>query len=394
MADTGDELTALARRGPIVHFLYEPGAGGLDRVAILLANGMAERGVDTELWLTRTNGALSGLISDKVVVRRVPGPKRGGRGTALFVQIPALARMLRQHAPRAVFSAGNQSNLSIAIARALSGRRGIKIIQKITNPVIRPGMSGLSARLRTLRFERTALAGDRTLCLSEADARACRAAMPRAAPRFRSVRNAYVTSAMIDRGLALKTNAGSKIAGLLSIGRLAPQKDHATLLKALAKVRQTEWSLEILGGGELRRELEELARGLGIDSQVYFRGFVDDPSLHFGKSDILVLSSRWEGLPAVPLEAMACGCQVVATDCSPGLTEILRSCGQAVVPIGDIDALAQAIDRQISSGPDFGQGREKASEYSVDSSIDDHLAVLTELGVDPFSLRRKLHSES
>ena len=141
------------RPGPLVHFLYEPGAGGLDRVAILLANGMAERGLDTELWLTKTSGPLSRLISDKVVVRTVPAPPIGSRGFQLFAQIPALARMLDQHRPTAVFSAGNQSNLSLALARKLAPQSGSLVIQKITNPIVRPGMGGWRAARSQLAFQ-------------------------------------------------------------------------------------------------------------------------------------------------------------------------------------------------------------------------------------------------
>ena len=383
MVDEKTELDAAENKRPIVHFLYESGAGGLDRVAILLANGMAERGIDTELWLTKTQGPLSETISDRVVVRRVPAPGRGGRSLALFLQIPGLAKMLRRHAPLAVFSAGNQSNLSVAIAKHLSGRHDIKVVQKITNPVVRPGMTGLPARLRTLRFERTALAGDRTLCLSDADAKACVAAMPRATGRFRPVHNAYVTDEMLARGLKRPAKSDSQTLRLLSVGRLAPQKDHAILLRALASLERTDWSLDILGDGDLRRELEKLAADLGIEKKVSFLGFIEDPAPHFAKSDFLVLSSRWEGLPAAPLEALACGCQVIATDCSPGLTEALQECGQAIVPIGDVERLALAIDRAKISEHDRERGRKKAAEFSIASSIDDHLAVLAELGVVP-----------
>lgn len=379
MAVAGDKIQASGATGPIVHFLYEPGTGGLDRVAILLANGMAERGIETELWLTRMDGPLSWLISDKVTVRKVPAPPFGSRGFALFAQIPALARMLRRHNPRAIFSAGNQSNLTIAIARKLSGRSRTKVIQKITNPAVRPGMTGLTAWLRMWRFQTTALAGERTLCLSAADAAICKATMPRAADRFRPVRNAYVTQAMLDRGKARAAEPNAKIVRLLSVGRLAPQKDYATLLRALARVPRNDWSINILGDGDLRQELEELASELAIGQQVHFHGFVDDPAPHFEASDTLILSSRWEGLPAVPIEAMACGCQVIATDCSPGLSQILRDCGQAVVPIGDVAGLARAIDYSISNGYDSASAREKATEYSVASSIDDHLAALAEL---------------
>jgi len=84
---------------PIAIYLYEAGAGGLDRVAILLANGMASRGLQVELWLGRSGGALQELISEKVLVRTVGAPKLQRRGLTLFLQIPAIARMISLHRP-------------------------------------------------------------------------------------------------------------------------------------------------------------------------------------------------------------------------------------------------------------------------------------------------------
>ena len=152
------------------------------------------------------------------------------------------------------------------------------------------------------------------------------------------------------------------------------------MFRALAKVKRSDWFLDLLGDGELRTELENLATRLGIADRIRFVGFTDDPAEYFARSDILLLSSRWEGLPAVPLEALASGCQVIATDCSPGLTEILRKCDQAVVPIGDADAMARAIEREMALDHAPTAGVAAAARYSVNSSVEDHLRVVEEVG--------------
>lgn len=366
--------------GPIVHFLYEPGDGGLDRVAILLANGMAARGIATELWLTMRDGPLAALISDQVTVRIVPTPAMGGRGLRLLLQIPAVARMIRDHAPQAIFSAGNQSNLTIALARKLAGKRagshGTRIIQKITNPVIRPGMGAVSGWLRSRRFGLTARMGDLCLTLSEADARNNARLMPDAANRFRAVHNAYVTQAMLALGENPKVRAAGKPVRLLSVGRLAYQKDHATILRALGRLKDCDWTLRMLGGGPLQSELQAQAEQLGIEDRISFEGFVANPATAFAQSDILLLSSRWEGFPAVPLEAMAAGCDVVATDCSEGLSELLAMVGNKTVVIGDDAAFAAAIRTAIQAAAPMPGIHKIAAQYSIEASVADHLRMI------------------
>ncbi len=358
---------------PIVHFLYEPGAGGLDRVAILLANAMAARGLASELWLTRKDGPLAGLISDQVRVRLVPAPKLGNRGMRLFLQIPSLARMIRKFQPRVMYSAGNQSNLNIALARNLAGAADTRIVQKITNPVVRPEMGAVTGWLRSRRFGLTASLGDLCLTLTAADARTNARLMPGAADRFQAVRNAYIDDAMLARGAVPRTRSAGAPAKLLSVGRLAYQKDQATMLRALGRIADLPWTLRLLGDGPLRSELEALAGALGIADRVRFEGFVQDPGEAYAASDIMLLSSRWEGFPAAPLEAMAAGCDVVVTDCSEGLSDIFTGLGRVPVPIGDDAGLALAIRQAIARAQPPPAMRDLAGQYAVEASVTDHL---------------------
>lgn len=376
-----------ADQKPYVHFLFEPGNGGLDRVAILLANGMAERGLNSQLWLSKRDGPVASLISDKVIVRMVPTLSFGSRGLKLFQQIPALARMIREHQPAAIFSAGNQSNLTIAMARKMAGVQGAKIIQKITNPVTRPAMGGLRLRLRTARFGYTVAQGDACLTLSEADARTYARMMPPVAAKFRAVKNAYVTDAMLQKGAARAGEAAGRDKSgrvkLLSVGRLEYQKDHANLIRALVRIQHLPWDMRILGNGSLEQELRALTGQLGLADRIIFEGFVDDPTPAYAASDIMVLSSRWEGLPAAPLEAMAAGCDVVTTDCSEGLTEMLAGLGRAAVPVEDDAALAallaDAIAQSIDGGVRPAAMRQIAENYSIASSVQDHLRIAADL---------------
>lgn len=365
---------------PVVHFLYEPGNGGLDRVAILLANGMAKRGVPTELWLTKATGPVADLIAADVKVRMVPTPDSGGRGVQLFLQIPAVARMIRKHRPTAIFSAGNQSNLSLAIAQKLAGPGPTRIIQKITNPITRPGSTTRGGWFRQWRFGLTARLGDITLTLSAADADQYSRIYPRAAGKFRAIPNPYVTASMLAAGETRIDRDPASPPRLLAVGRIAPQKDYRTLISALARIADRPWSMTILGDGPLLADAQQWVAESGLADRITFKGFVSDATPYFALSDILVLSSQWEGFPAVPIEAMASGCAVAATDCSPGLTALLHEIDQYPVPVRDAEALARAISQELDSPQPIAPMRAAAAAYSVDNSVDQHLELLEGTG--------------
>ena len=140
-------------------------------------------------------------------------------------------------------------------------------------------------------------------------------------------------------------------AGLVMIARYSRQKDHATLLQALALLRQRGLTprLQLAGGGKAlhRRPLEELTQRLGLGGQVEFLGVVRDVPARLMDQRICVLSTRWEGMPLALIEGMAAGCAVVGSRV-PGVAELIRDDvdGLLVAP-GSAEALADALERLL-----------------------------------------------
>jgi glycosyltransferase involved in cell wall biosynthesis len=336
-------------------------------VAILLANGFRARGFSTELWLARAEGPNARLIAPDLPVRIIPAPG-GKRGLALAGQIPALCHAVRKHRPKILLSAGNQGNLPVALA-CLGTKTGS--VAKITNPVARPGAQGVGQRLRNRRFGKQAQLANLTLALSAADARQYAQDYPKA--RFAFVHNPYVEPAHL--ALAMTRRAMPAEPMLLSVGRLAVQKDQATLLDALARLKDRPWRLTLVGDGPLRGDLERQAARVGLANRVTFAGFVD-PLPHFAAADLFVLPSRWEGLPAVALEALAAGLPVIATDCAPGLTELLAQLNLPATPVGDVAAFAKAIERVLGGPVDPITLSDAAAPWGMDAAIEDHLRLM------------------
>ena len=144
---------------------------------------------------------------------------------------------------------------------------------------------------------------------------------------------------------------------VLGVGRLAPQKDFETLLKAFARLAASrDLHLVILGEGPGRRALLEQASELGISQRVFLPGFVPNPQAYLRRARVFALSSRNEGFPGALIEAMEAGAAIVSTDCPFGPSEILEG-GRfgRLVPVGDAKGLAEAIAKELEAvdvGPD------------------------------------------
>jgi glycosyltransferase involved in cell wall biosynthesis len=167
---------------------------------------------------------------------------------------------------------------------------------------------------------------------------------------------------------------------VLGVGRLAAQKDFSTLIRAFARVRATrEVRLLILGEGRKRPTLEALAASLGVAKDVSLPGFCDNPFSAMAYAAVFVLSSAYEGLPGVLIQALACGCPVVSTDCPSGPAEILEAGTHGLlVPVGDDAALATAICSTLNAPPQADWLRARAAEFSVEKATDRYLEILRE----------------
>ena len=165
---------------------------------------------------------------------------------------------------------------------------------------------------------------------------------------------------------------------ILGVGRLTEQKDFSTLLRAFACVRaKREARLVILGEGRLREDLEDLASKLGIQADVDMPGFVANPLQYMARASVFVLSSEYEGLPGVLIQALACGCPVVSTNCPGGSAEILAN-GKygALVDVGDADSMAQAVLAELDNPTASEILLRRAEDFSVERAADNYLAVL------------------
>lgn len=177
-------------------------------------------------------------------------------------------------------------------------------------------------------------------------------------------------------------NSDKNVLNIISVGRFNEQKDYPNLIHAFSILKSQSNSnikLTIVGDGELRPQIEALIKELKLDEDITLLGRRSDIPELLNAADIFVLSSRFEGLPTVVIEAMACECYVVATDCG-GSAEILGDTGQ-LVPIEDSQVLATALQSAIDlSIKDRMRNNEKARArveqlFSLESSVQKWIAL-------------------
>ncbi|MHB1109304.1 MAG: glycosyltransferase [Devosia sp.] len=355
--------------------------GGAERVWALMANEMARRGYHTTLLTWNGDGPNRGVLSPEVHLVDFGIPVRGERfgKPATIRGLLRMAGFFARHRPEAVFSAPEFANLVTAIALTLAGS-GARFF---------PSFHAAAAH-----FERRAGSRLARLAAGLVIARATRAIAVSGgvaqdlARTAKSVRHKTVVihnplppafpggaDERWSSELATDPNAGPLI---VTAGRLVEVKDHHTLLRAFARLRQTQQArLLILGEGPLQPELAALAAELGVAADVSMPGYVANPSAHFDLADLFVLSSTSEGFGNVLIEAMAAGLPIVSTDCRHGPREILQD-GEfgALVPVGDAAALAAAMRATLRQPTRPDQLRSRASDFALDRIGDQYEALL------------------
>lgn len=351
----------------IAIFLGRFGTGGVERVACHVANGLAARGYRTEMVVADADGPARDLLRADVGVTAL-GSGRGTRRDSIVAALPALMAYLRRRRPKVLLSPGNHTHVIAAMAHAAAARGGTHLVVKITNPLMRPWYRARKRMTKRLVYRAVLGRASRILVLSGGGVGAvAELAGERIAERVVFVPNPYVSPTDDDGG---ETENRS---GVLAVGRLTKQKDFGLLLEAVARI--PELRLTILGEGPERDALAEAAARLGIEKRVTFEGFVVDPKRFFRNAACLVISSRWEDLPAVALEALSRRCPVVATDCSPALSDIVHASGQGAVVARTADALAAGI-RATLAAPPMDKAPALVDLYTIEGAVEAHVAAL------------------
>lgn len=352
---------------PVYFYLPTFAGGGAERVYVRLANHYAALGLDTQFIVNVERGPLRPLLSDKVHLH-VLHARSAARA------LPKLARLMMRHKPRVLLSALTRANITAMLARTLSGsstrmvlseRNHVSTLISAWHPLRRHGIEALIRATYRHAHAVTAVAGG----VAEDIEHLGRLARD----TVRVIHNPSPEQAEIDAAHASDLPHpwfAEDIPVLIAAGRLLPQKDYPTMLEAVRLVdAKRPVRLIVLGDGPQFQEMQDLARQLGLGEKVHFAGFRMNRFDYMARGGVLLLSSITEGFPNVVVEALACGCAVVSTDCAGnGPREILGGTyPNALVPVRNAAQMAEAVLYHLENRRPRADFEGVAARFAIDS---------------------------
>ena len=361
--------------------LYIFGSGGVAHAAANLAKGFAARGIETELLVCAEGGPaedkLRAVIGKNVSVHYFV-PTSGVRLWDLLKGFTKMGHYLLETKPKVVLSAGNNVNSFSALLVRLYCPESTQLFVKITNPVVTPHHNFLEKLIRNLCYAFIFRHCDGVLSLSKEQSKILRNSFPYASDKIVAANNPLIPDTFSPRTTRLADRTKDFPRHLIAVGRLDRQKRFDVLFHAFTKVKNdVDCRLVILGEGKDRTKLQTLSIQLGIAHLIQMPGFVSDVPDWLTWADLFILSSDYEGLPGVVLEALAVNCPVVSTDCFPCARALLGTAPRcSVTPIGDADALASAIYVSLNQTDNTMELSHLTTKYRVSAAVDNHIDAL------------------
>ncbi len=371
-----EEKTTAHRQPDLAVFVASLANGGVGKMRVNLINEFAARGLKVDLLVAEDDSPYMQMVSKDIRVFRV------GTSHAWF-GIPRLARYLRNERPRVMMTQRARVNVLTLRAQVLAGTDTRIFVTANTNLTRQLNSIPAKKRRKEYRWLRKYYPRNAgIIAVSHGVAEDIAGILGWATERVRVAPNPVITNELFKLAAAPLQHpwfAAGQPPVIVGMGRLEPQKDFPTLLRAFALMRrQRPCRLLVLGEGKLHAPLTALAAELGVAADVALPGFQSNPYPFLANAHLFVLSSAWEGSPNGLTEALALGTPLVATDCPNGPVEVLEQ-GKwgPLVPVGDVDALARAMQQVLDHPPDRETLRAAARRrYTVDRSADAYLQAL------------------
>jgi glycosyltransferase involved in cell wall biosynthesis len=388
--------------------------GGTGTSTLRLADGLLKRGLAVDLVVGKERHDLAHLVpqaarvimlergsvigSYAMAVRADPrilpallaAVRSRRRPSGKLRHLPSFAQYLRLDRPEAVIATTAPLNLVASWARRLTGSRTRIVLSERDRFEVEHEQGGTAWRYgcSPALVHRAYAEANGLVAVSDglADKLAAFAGVARS--RVTTIYNPVAGPHLLERAAEPLDHPWLQPGQppvILGVGMLKPQKDFATLIRAFALLRsRLDARLVILGDARgnakdlaCKAELAALPEALGVAAHVQFAGFVPNPQPWMTRAACFVLSSRWEGLGNVLIEAMACGCPVVSTDCPSGPSEILAGGRHGrLVPIADPAAMADAIAATLADPPERALLLARAAQFSIDRSVSRYLELL------------------
>jgi len=380
-AEQSTSVATESGRPLLAFFIPDLSVGGAEQVAITIANGLAVRGYDIDLLLSRASGELRSELSEQVSIVELPPSTTPVVGVA--AHLPFLVSYLHKQEPAALFPhLEHPSIVCLAINRLLD----------IETTVIPTQHSAFGHEVEATPKDRIVRrivprlypASDRIISVSEGVAESIVDRTPVNRSDVSVLHNPVDVERIRERATQpvdhdwVESNDRDVV---LFVGRHAGQKNLDGWIRAFERVAEKNSNARaiVAGKGPCREDVLAAVERRGLSDVVSLPGYVDNPYRYMAQADTFLLSSQYEGLPTVLIECLTVGCPIVSTDCPSGPREILSDGTYGtLVPVGDVDGMADAVRDTLADPPDPDRLKSRADDFSPQPVFDEYERFLEE----------------
>ena len=360
----------------ILFILNDLTGGGAERVFVNIANNFTEQGIGTEILLGRQEGVYLDILDPAIAIYEL-------RASNFYQYFRKLRRFLRDNNYTHIFTASNYISAATILAK-----KKLKFPAKIIATLhydlpYQLSILPLPQRILVKYLNKEFISkADKIVAVSKGVAEGfIKIIGVDERSDVKVIFNPVFDDSIYQKGrekIAEGIFDKGKIT-LINAGRLEEQKNHRLLIRAfqLLLANRENMQLLIIGQGSLDQELKNLVNELGLERNVHLIGFKQNPYAYMAQSDLFVLSSSFEGLPTVLIEAMALGVNVVSTDCPSGPAEILEQGKYGwLAKNNDAVSLATAIEQGLMNRKDASFLQERAKLFHKKNIIPQYVDLL------------------
>lgn len=349
-------------------------SGGAEKMMIQLANGISKKGYSVTLLVLRPQGPFKKLINTDISV------KEGPNLNSVYLFIPWIALQFLMLSPSRVISTQRHINIVTILSSLLVFKRKRVILREANPPTSSVNTTDIKSLINNYLSKLFYPLIVKHVSISEDVKESMISHYKLNGNNIKVIYNPVVGesfSILADEPITDKwITTDNKL--ILSVGRISEVKDYLTLIRAFSKVIHIKkCQLLILGDIADKNYFDLLQQEIAeykLTDLIKFAGFIDNPYAYMAKADLFVLTSKWEGLANVLIEALACGCPVISTDCPGGPREILKD-GEygELVPVGNPDLMSQAIINSLNSSIDTSKLRKRGYEFTQEKSVNKYV---------------------
>ncbi|HKT75762.1 MAG TPA: glycosyltransferase [Sphingobium sp.] len=369
----------------ILTFLHSFEPGGVERIALRLVREWRDGGVSAPLFMGRSSGAMREELAGDLSYHTPRLPPFAIDWCETIWMILTLPGVIRRLRPDLLFCAGNSYSIVAVAMKLILGRDCPPVLAKISNDLDRHDMIRPARPLYRLWLRIQGRFIDHFVGMEDAMEQEIATLVQPPPGRITIIRDPALSFAQIDRLRALPRRLPCGDGRhFVAAGRLVSQKNFPLMIRAFAKGAGEGDRLVIYGDGPQRAALASLADELGLGNRIRFAGHVPDLASHLVGHDLFLLSSDYEGVPAVLLEALAAGLPIIATQCSRSIEAMLAQGALGrIVPPRDEAALSHAIAQAGGERPDPTASLIHARRFTIETASGAYL-----LAFDGLSRRR------